>query len=81
MVRIILFALFFYLIYFFIKFLLVKPFRDGYRQGKRPGKRSWDSTFRSRREGDVTITYDPRTTSSSGSKKVGEYVDFEEIDK
>lgn len=79
----ILFALFFYLIYFLVKYLFIRPFRQGYaahgRRTQGGGRYQSDHTFRKRQEGDVTITYTPEQ-HKDGGKKVGEYIDYEEVD-
>tara|TARA_B100001123_G_C14981807_1_gene895941 strand:- start:552 stop:800 length:249 start_codon:yes stop_codon:yes gene_type:complete len=79
----ILFALFFYLIYFLVKYLFIKPFREGYAaHGRRPRGTNWyqsSNTFQKRQEGEVTITYTP-DQHRNGGKKVGDYVDYEEVD-
>ena len=81
MVRLILFGLFFYLIYFLIKYLFFKPFKEGYRD---PGgstnrrRNTWSNPFSSQKEGDITIAYNPEKKHKD-DKKVGEYVDYEDL--
>lgn len=50
------------------------------REFERQQQQAQGSTRKQRREGDVTIEYDPKKGQSSDNKNVGEYVDFEEID-
>ena len=81
MVRLILFGLFFYLIYFLVKYLFVKPFREGYGAGNPGGghkQGNWNNPFNRKKEGEVTISYNPNK-SQKEDKKVGEYVDYEDV--
>lgn len=72
--RLIIFGLFFYLIYFLVKYIIIKPFKEGYATG---GNKRSGNPF-SKREGEVTITYNPHKDRKL-SDKVGEYVDYEEV--
>ncbi len=75
MARIILFILFFYLIYFLVKNLFLKPSHQNAGSAKSRGFRS---PFQ-KKEGDVTIEYDAQNPPKREDKKVGEYVDYEEV--
>lgn len=70
-VRLTLFVLFFYLVYFLVKNL----FGSKKTNHKAPGSGS------SGREGDVSISYDPRRTQDKAAGGVGDYIDYEEIDE
>lgn len=79
LVRFIIFALFFYLIYFLVKYIFVRPFKEGFAgNDSRKAKNGFKNPFASKKEGDVSITYDPRK-SPPQNKEVGEYVDYEEV--
>lgn len=75
-IRFLVFVFFFYLVYYLIKNVLLKPFREGYADGDQ--KRGGFNPFQSKKEGDVSIKFDPRK-GKKGSKEIGEYVDYEEV--
>jgi len=70
-VRLTLFVLFFYLVYFLVKNLFGSKKTNHKASGSDP----------SGREGDVSITYDPRRNQDKGAGRVGDYIDYEEIDE
>lgn len=81
LIRFILFLLFFYLIYFLIKYIFIRPFKEGYSGGgqrQQRGRGRQQNPFNREKEGDVSITYDPRK-QKNGKEDVGEYVDYEEV--
>lgn len=78
LIRFILFALFFYLIYFLIKYIFVRPFREGYKSGDQKRTRGFQNPFQNKKEGDISISYDPRKDRKTSSE-VGEYVEYEEV--
>jgi hypothetical protein len=50
--------------------LFFRPLNDGYRNGSSEDRR---------REGEVRVEKNPKNEGSNSGRKVGEYVDFEEI--
>lgn len=78
LVRFIIFALFFYLIYFLIKYIFTRPFKQGYAEGGQGRQRGFKNPFNSKKEGDVSINFDPRKDRKP-SGEIGEYIDYEEV--
>lgn len=76
--RFLAFVLLVYLVIYFMRALFVKPFKQGY--GSQQGRRSADpnTNRKQRKEGDVTITYDPQKRRGD-NQSLGEYVDYEEV--
>jgi len=75
--RFLAFLLLVYLVVYFLRSLFVKPFKQGYGgQGRR--RPNAGPHTQQRKEGDVTISYDPRKQKGH-SQGVGEYVDYEEV--
>lgn len=72
LIRLIIFGLLFYLVYFVVKQLF------GSGKGRQPYGNSQQQDRSNQREGDISITYDPRKSKAS-SKEVGDYVDYEEV--
>lgn len=74
LIRLLIFGLLFYLVYFVVKQLFGSAKGSSYHGNhSQPGSNN-------KGEGDISITYDPRqSTSASSSKKVGDYVDYEEV--
>lgn len=75
--RFIAFLLLVYLVVYFLRSVFVKPFRQGFDQADSRQKRDAQGK-RNTREGDISITYDPRKHQRNNDG-VGEYVDYEEV--
>lgn len=77
LIRFLIFVGIFYLAYYLIRNIFLRPFKEGYANGGQRNRGGFNP-FQNKREGEVSINYDPRKDEKP-HKQVGEYVDYEEV--
>ncbi len=76
--RFLVFALIVYMVFYLIRNIFIRPFKQGYANGDPRRKAQANSFERKKKEGEVSISFDPRKDRRNGDQ-VGEYVDYEEV--
>lgn len=71
---------FYYLIKFLFRYILPIFLTKQVNKMKDQQRRSYSDNYNPSKEGETSIDKKPNSKSGGSSKKVGEYVDFEEID-